>query len=177
MHELNPDDTILTLRRTLPSGESAVLVTIRGDGTMEYGTAYEPDAAARAFWEALYSQYRDAFITAVAAAAHMANRAYCMALGDDSQPEWVAAPEWQQSSARSGVVAALDPNQTPEKSHEAWLAQKLRDGWRYGPVKDAEQKIHPCMREYSNLSEAQRLKDEVFLSVVRAVAPVLGLTK
>ena len=32
------------------------------------------------------------------------NRAYCLALGDTSQPAWDEAPDWQQSSARSGVT-------------------------------------------------------------------------
>lgn len=62
-------------------------------------------------------------IEACARAAHEANRAYCIAIGDASQVAWDDAPEWQRSSARNGVVGALNGN-TPEQSHEGWLAEK-----------------------------------------------------
>jgi hypothetical protein len=45
-------------------------------------------------------------MSACARAAHEANRAYCGALGDWSQPSWDAAPQWQKDSARNGVVPA-----------------------------------------------------------------------
>lgn len=34
-------------------GETHMLVGVRLDGTIEYGEGYEPDAAARIFWDAL----------------------------------------------------------------------------------------------------------------------------
>jgi len=46
-------------------------------------------------------------IEACARAAHEANRAYCLAIGDVSQTSWDDAPEWQRSSARNGVADAL----------------------------------------------------------------------
>lgn len=106
---------------------------------------------------------------ACARAAHEANRAYCCALGDASQPSWETAPEWQRSSAMKGVTGALAGN-TPEQSHEGWLAEKIATGWVYGPVKDPEAKQHPCMVTYADLPPAQRAKDAVFIAVVKAVA-------
>lgn len=105
----------------------------------------------------------------LACAAHMANRAYCFGLGDTSQPTWESAPEWQKASARAGVRAALDPAQTPEKSHESWMAQKAAEGWTWGPKKDPDLKTHPCMVSYDQLPESQRLKDTLFLTVVRSM--------
>lgn len=105
---------------------------------------------------------------ACARAAHEANRAYCLALGDNSQPAWEAAPEWQKSSARNGVRGAIAGN-NPKQSHEAWMAEKLANGWKFGPVKDAEKKEHPCMVPYEELPAEQRAKDSIFLSVVGAV--------
>lgn len=102
--------------------------------------------------------------------AHEVNRAYCAALGDLSQPSWEEAPEWQKSSARMGVEAILkNPEQTPEMSHESWMAQKVSEGWIYGPLKNPEKKEHPCMVPYSMLSKEQRMKDSLFIGAVLSV--------
>lgn len=70
-----------------------------------------------------------ATLEACARAAHEANRAYCVALGDDSQASWEDAPVWQRDSARNGVRGVLAGN-TPEQSHESWLREKEATGWR-----------------------------------------------
>lgn len=102
--------------------------------------------------------------------AHEANRRFCELLGDDSQPRWEDAPQWQQDSAVAGVLAVSDGTaKTPEESHEGWLAQKREDGWVYGPVKDPETKQHPCMVPYAKLPPEQRFKDTLFLEVVRGM--------
>jgi hypothetical protein len=111
-------------------------------------------------------------VEACARAAHEVNRAYCIALGDMSQPSWDNAPEWQKSSARNGVAGALAGN-TPEQSHESWLEEKCSTGWKYGPVKDPEKKEHPCFVPYAELPVSQRAKDDLFVTTVRAVASAL----
>jgi hypothetical protein len=109
-------------------------------------------------------------IAKAAEAAHEANRILCLALGDTSQPHWADAPEWQKSSAIKGAQMIADhPDTTPEQSHEGWLAEKRATGWKYGPVKNPETKEHPCFIPYDGLPEAQRLKDDLFGLVVRAV--------
>ena len=45
--EVPPPD-IFTIHK-----DGHVLVTLRPDGTLVYGDGYDPDAAARIFWEAL----------------------------------------------------------------------------------------------------------------------------
>jgi hypothetical protein len=103
-------------------------------------------------------------IEACARAAHEANRAYCIAMGDMSQQPWDDAPEWQRESARLGVAGALRGN-TPEQSHEGWLEHKRAEGWVYGPLKDPEKREHPCMRPYSELPHEQRVKDQLYVCV------------
>lgn len=106
----------------------------------------------------------------IAQVAHEINRAYCDSLGDDSQPAWADAPEWQQQSALAGVDMHLaNPDATPEQSHASWLEQKLADGWAYGEVKDAEKKLHPCCRPYEELPPEQKSKDYLFRGVVHAL--------
>jgi hypothetical protein len=103
----------------------------------------------------------------IAKACHEANRSYCKSIGDYSQPAWDSAPDWQKASAADGVRFRLaNPLSTPENSHENWLRDKERDGWKYGPVKDVDKKEHPCFVAYSELPEAQRAKDHIFVAVV-----------
>lgn len=106
----------------------------------------------------------------IARVCHEANRAYCQSIGDDSQPTWGDAPEWQRMSAINGVRFHIDhPGAGPEASHSNWLAQKAMDGWVYGPVKDPVKKQHPCMLPYEQLPAEQRFKDALFIAIVSAL--------
>ena len=109
-------------------------------------------------------------IEAVARICHELNRAYCDELGDHSQSAWDAAPQWQRDSAILGVKFHLaNPNAGPAASHESWLAEKKRDGWKYGPVKNPEAKEHPCYVPFAELPAEQQAKDVLFTGVVRAL--------
>jgi hypothetical protein len=106
----------------------------------------------------------------IARVCHEANRAYCLALGDASQPAWYDAPEWQRTSAIKGVEFCLaHPTAPPSASHDSWLDEKRATGWRYGPTKDPERKEHPCFVPYYELPVEQRRKDALFQAVVRAI--------
>lgn len=110
----------------------------------------------------------------IARACHDVNRAYCAAMGDHSQPAWDDAPDWQRQSALTGVEFTLaHPDAGPSASHVSWLAEKERDGWTYGPVKNAEKKEHPCFVPYDDLPTEQKAKDYLFQAVVRSLAPLL----
>lgn len=109
------------------------------------------------------------FQNAVARVCHEVNRAYCQALGDNSQPAWEDAPQWQKDSALLGAQLHLGGDHGPEASHESWMAQKLADGWKYGPVKDPEAKEHPCIIPFDQLPKEQQAKDFIFRAVVHAL--------
>ena len=102
----------------------------------------------------------------IAAVCHNVNRAYCQSIGDDTQPTWEDAPEWQKDSAISGVEYHLTNDVTPEQSHESWMEHKRMDGWVWGDVKDPEKKTHPCMVPYDQLPQEQKTKDYLFKAVV-----------
>lgn len=105
-----------------------------------------------------------------ARAAHEANRAYALTLGDDSHASWDDAPEDQKSSARAGVQAIYDnPGMTPVDAHAAWAAHKRASGWVYGESKDSIAKTHPCLVEWEQLPHEQQAKDSLYIRVVKAM--------
>lgn len=107
----------------------------------------------------------------VAAVAHEVNRAYCRTTGDESQPTWADAPDWQRGSAVNGVrFHRANPQAGDSASHDNWMAEKLAAGWTHGPVKDADLKIHPCILPFEELPFEQQLKDRLFRAVVHALS-------
>ena len=105
----------------------------------------------------------------VAKICHEANKAYCVTIGDNTQPSWEDAPEWQKESAINGVrFHCLNENTTPADSHNSWLKEKTEQGWSWGEIKDAEKKEHPCFTAYENLPKSQQIKDYIFKNIVEA---------
>lgn len=110
----------------------------------------------------------------IAQVAHEVNRAYCQAIGDDSQLAWADAPQWQRESAMAGVKFHTDdPSAGPDASHECWMENKLADGWAYGSTKDPDAKQHPCIVPFSELPLEQQVKDYLFRAVVHALLDVM----
>ena len=107
----------------------------------------------------------------IARVAHEVNRAYCQSLGDNSQPAWEEAPQWQRDSALLGVrLHTENPGASAAASHESWMAQKVADGWAHGPDKLPELKLHHCIVPFNQLPVAQQAKDYIFRGVVHALA-------
>jgi RyR domain len=104
----------------------------------------------------------------IARICHEANREIQLATGDPApSPPWKEAAEWQKASALEGVIHALD-GKSPEELHDEWRKFKYADGWVYGIHKDPELKTHPCLVPYDELAPEQRLKDNIFLAIVRS---------
>ena len=106
----------------------------------------------------------------IAEICHAVNRAICGSLPDPAIPEGSA---WDQSSLweQYGTIAAVrhfaaNPEATTREAHDAWLMEKIRNGWKYGPVKDEATKRHPCIVDYDALPPNQKVKDAVFLAIV-----------
>lgn len=111
----------------------------------------------------------------IAQVAHEINKAYCASIGDNSQPSWEEAPDWQKKSAITGVEMHIkNPEATPEASHQSWMKEKEEDGWKYGPVKDANLKEHPCYVPYEELPQEQKAKDYLFRQTVHSLKRFLS---
>ena len=105
----------------------------------------------------------------IAKTCHEVNKAFCESIGDNSQPSWANAPDWQKESAINGVKFHLsNPNSKPSDSHNNWMKEKDADGWIFGEIKDSEKKEHPCMVAYEELPKDQQTKDALFISIVRS---------
>lgn len=155
-------------------GESACVNAVNFN--KELGEQYALEKAFDKIWELegylLAEQLNKHPLDAIARVCHEVNKAYCEALGDNSQPTWEDAPAWQRESARMGVDLHLMGNFGPEASHISWMNQKLEDGWTYGPVKNPEAKQHPCMVPFDQLPREQQAKDYIFRAVVHALKEV-----
>ncbi|HEX4296842.1 MAG TPA: RyR domain-containing protein [Devosia sp.] len=57
-------------------------------------------------------------------------------------------------------------------AHARWLAAKALTGWRFGPVRDNQQLLHPDMIPYAELSEGAKQKDR---DEVASLAPMAAL--
>ncbi len=103
----------------------------------------------------------------IAKVCHQANKAWCEKNGDWSQKDWDEAEAWQRESAVKGVEFKLNnPDAGHDAQHNAWMSDKVADGWVYGEKKDTEAKTHPCIVPFEQLPEFQQKKDALFCAIV-----------
>lgn len=115
-------------------------------------------------------------IEEIAKVCHEVNRAFCSSIGDESQPRWEDAPDWQKRSAILGVQFHLqNPDAKPSASHEEWMKVKLAEGWVWGPIKDENLKTHPCIVVYDELPQEQQSKDYLFKAVIHQLSSFLSI--
>ena len=43
--------------------------------------------------------------------------------------------------------------------HEVWAANRIAEGWTYGPVRDADKMETPCLVPYADLPEIEKAYD------------------
>ncbi len=111
-------------------------------------------------------------ILRVAFVCHQANKAWCSSNGDNTQKDWDDAEQWQRDSMVKGVKFRLEkPNCGLDGPHNSWLENKAKEGWVYGPVKDAVAKTHPCIMPYDQLPDTDKKKDLIFVAIVDALIP------
>lgn len=44
-------------------------------------------------------------------------------------------------------------------THDNWAAQRMAEGWKYGPERSDARKEHPCLVPYEQLPEAEKEYD------------------
>ena len=57
-----------------------------------------------------------------------------------------------------------------ENNHDIWGAQRMRDGWTYGPQRDDAKKQHPDLIPYNELPESEKEYDRAnAVATLRAI--------
>ncbi|MCI4645150.1 MAG: RyR domain-containing protein [Hyphomonadaceae bacterium] len=108
---------------------------------------------------------------AIARTVHEAIRAWAAAHGQPAMPHWRQAPRWMKESTLESVDFVLNnPGANDGHQHDQWMDQKKRDGWVYGPNKDADKKTHPMMVPFADLPDMEKRKDALLKAVVLALA-------
>lgn len=46
-----------------------------------------------------------------------------------------------------------------ENTHDVWAKGRIEQGWKYGKTRDDNNKLHPCLIPYSELSESEKEYD------------------
>ena len=62
----------------------------------------------------------------------------------------ILSPELQQLSERLA-----------ENTHDRWAAQRIAQGWTYGPQRDDAKKQHPCLVPYADLPDMEKEYDRI----------------
>lgn len=63
--------------------------------------------------------------------------------------------------------------QLAANAHDVWGAKRIEDGWRYGPERNDQAKLHPCLVPYVELPESEKTYDRIM--VEQAIKSVVAL--
>jgi len=79
--------------------------------------------------------------------------------------------EWADALMREAVEAIAELN------HDVWAANRIAEGWGYGPKRDDDQKHNPCLVAYGHLPETEKEYDRASARVVLAELIRRGLIR
>ncbi len=58
--------------------------------------------------------------------------------------------------------------------HDVWAAARITEGWKYGAIRNDEQKTHPCLVKYEDLPESEKAYDRNTAMETLKVISLLG---
>lgn len=96
----------------------------------------------------------------------------CYQMGADlplhDVPEDYKISEERLKSLMKGTEYVLNnPSTTAEENHNIWMEAKKTQGYTYGEVLDVENKTHPSMIPFEDLSDVEKRKDEMDVLMVK----------
>lgn len=124
---------------------------------MNHQERYRAEGMAQAVREKDYRDMTPEQLDKCAEFVHAVHAAYCKFIDESEVPYFDKASIIDGLKMESGHQLI-----SPSRSHDNWMAFKLKDGWRYGEKKDREAKTHPCLLPFQFLPRTEQLKDDVF---------------
>ena len=135
--------------------------------------AQQKNAVIVAVVRAMLERAEDVMLLRIAMAVHEMNRAWCEINGDYSQAPWAESPEWQRRASISGIKYIMEhPDVAPGFQHVQWMNDKIADGWKHGPVKDADKKEHPSLVPFEQLPWEEQVKDALFVTTAKMLLKI-----
>ena len=87
--------------------------------------------------------------------------------GGKPQPLWDELTETTREETIARAEGMLDgETTTPAQRHNAWCADMVSAGWRFGPEVDDAKCEHPLMIPYDALPASMRHSNEMFMALV-----------
>lgn len=108
-------------------------------------------------------------ILTIARVCHAANKAFSAEHNDFTQRDWYDVDDEMKASYCKGVEENLNKKLTPRQHHEQWMETKIKDGWKWGKVKNEFIKEHPSIVPYDDLPFSEKQKDRLFAAIVEAL--------
>jgi ryanodine receptor 2 len=65
------------------------------------------------------------------------------------------------SSVQLPAELAALTERLAEHAHDLWAAQRIHDGWTYGPARNDQLKQHPSLVPYAELTDAEKEYDRI----------------
>lgn len=105
----------------------------------------------------------------IAEITYYANSVYRRSIGESERPDWSMLSDTTKAAIVKGVkfIITSEVEVSPPMNHMHWMNHKFNDGWVYGEIEDKDKKTHPCLLPYNTLPPEQRLKDEIYLTIVK----------
>lgn len=72
-------------------------------------------------------------------------------------------------------LSAEDTERMAELEHERWMAERLDDGWTYGPIRNNDELVHPDLVPWLELPEERREIDRQFVAERPAMLARVGI--
>lgn len=110
----------------------------------------------------------------IARIAHEADRTLAAINGDMTVGGWNNLHGWERTSAIAGVKHAIAlPEASAATLHQLWINDKAEAGWMRGATFSLTDKKDPLLLPWNRLTPLQRLREEMFLAVVRSLSPTV----
>lgn len=111
--------------------------------------------------------FKDFIIDNICRECHTANNSLRLTNNESELPDWEYLSQDLKDNTKNTVLQILDnPSYTAENAHDEWMKHKMTQGWVYGENKDDVKKTHPLLIPFSEMSDIDKLKDQLFIDIV-----------